>query len=77
MAEQPERDEQTEDPTQKRLDEAFKRGDVPKSQEVGNLFVLAAGTLVLLTMGGTMARDLSGSLSMFLGDAYQLPTDGG
>ena len=33
----------SEDPTQKRLDEALKRGDVAKSQEVNTWFVIAGG----------------------------------
>ena len=33
----------SEDPTQKRLDEALKRGDVVKSQEVNTWFVIAGG----------------------------------
>ena len=33
--------EKTEDPTQKRLDEALKRGDVVKSQEVNTWFIIA------------------------------------
>jgi len=33
----------TEEPTQKRLEEALKRGDVVKSQEVNTWFVVAGG----------------------------------
>ena len=47
MAEQSEENEKSEDPTQKRLDDALKRGDVAKSQEVNTWFVIAGGTLVL------------------------------
>jgi flagellar biosynthetic protein FlhB len=35
MPEEQDQSEKTEDPTQKRLEEALKRGDVVKSQEVG------------------------------------------
>ena len=35
--------ERSEDPTQKRLDEALERGDVAKSQEVNTWFVIAGG----------------------------------
>ena len=38
----------TEDPTQKRLDDALERGDVVKSQEVNTWFIIAGGTLVLV-----------------------------
>ena len=40
--------DRSEDPTQKRLDEALERGDVVKSQEVNTWFVIAGGTLVLM-----------------------------
>ena len=46
MAEDRDHSERTEDPTQKHLDEALKRGDVAKSQEVNTWFVIAASTLV-------------------------------
>ena len=51
--------EKTEDPSQKRLDEAVKRGDVVKSQEVNAWFVLAAAALVLLSFSGSMSLQLS------------------
>ena len=47
-------DDKTEDPTQKRLDDAHARGDVAKSQEVNTWFVIAGGTLVLSTFSGSM-----------------------
>ena len=35
--------DKSEDPTQKRLDDALERGDVVKSQEVNTWFVIAGG----------------------------------
>jgi len=40
-------DDKTEDPTQKRLDDAHGKGDVAKSQEVNTWFVISGATLVL------------------------------
>ena len=34
MSDQPDESEKTEEPTQKKLDDAKKKGDLPKSQEV-------------------------------------------
>ena len=48
--------DKTEDPTQKRLDEALKRGDVVKSQEVNTWFVIAGATLVLMAFSGSMGK---------------------
>ena len=41
-------DDKTEDPTQKRLDDALAKGDVVKSQEVNTWFIIAGGTLASL-----------------------------
>ena len=45
MAEGQDDTEKTEEPTQKRLDDALKRGDVAKSQEVNTWFIFAGGAL--------------------------------
>ena len=41
MADERDDGERSEDPTQKKLDEALERGDVAKSQEVNTWFVIA------------------------------------
>ena len=39
--------EKSEDPTAKRLEDAIKRGDVAKSQEVNTWFLLLGATIAL------------------------------
>ncbi len=68
--------EKTEDPSQRRLDEALEHGDVVKSQEVNTWFVIGAGTLVLLSFSGPMSADLTHMMRGILANAYALPTDG-
>jgi flagellar biosynthesis protein FlhB len=68
--------EKSEEPTQKRLDEALQRGDVVKSQEVNTWFVLGAATLILLTFSGSMSSGLTNLLRGFLGQAHNIPMDG-
>ena len=46
--------EKTEDPTQKRLDDALERGDVVKSQEVNTWFIIAGATLALSAFSGSI-----------------------
>jgi flagellar biosynthetic protein FlhB len=46
--------ERTEDPTQKRLDDALERGDVAKSQEVNTWFMIAGATLILSSFSGSI-----------------------
>ena len=59
MAEGAEDGDKTEDPTQKRLDEALERGDVVKSQEVNTWFVIGGATLVLANFAGGMSEGLT------------------
>jgi flagellar biosynthetic protein FlhB len=68
--------DRTEEPTQKRLDEALKRGDVVKSQEVSTWFVLAGATLVFATFSGPMSAGLSTTLRGLIANSSQLPVDG-
>jgi flagellar biosynthetic protein FlhB len=68
--------ERSEDPTQKRLDDALQRGDVAKSQEVNTWFVLGAGTLVLLSFSGSVGSGLSTTLRGVVANAHAIPTDG-
>jgi flagellar biosynthesis protein FlhB len=77
MAEADQHDtDRSEDPTQKRLDEALERGDVVKSQEVSTWFVLAGGSLVLAAFSGSMGSGLTTTFRGFIANAYQIPVDG-
>jgi len=69
--------EKTEDPSQKRLDEALKHGDVAKSQEVNTWFVTAASALILLSFSASAAGDLCAMMRNLLANAYQVSFDGG
>jgi flagellar biosynthetic protein FlhB len=69
--------EKSEDPTQKRLDEAAKRGDVASSQEVNTWFVLAAGTLVLSVFSGSVVTDLQTTMRGIFANAHAIRGDDG
>src|SRR6266700_2131597 len=77
MADEGDDAEKTEDPSQKRLDEALRHGDVAKSQEVNTWFVTAASALVLLSFSASAAGDLRSMLRNLLANSYQIPLDGG
>jgi flagellar biosynthetic protein FlhB len=68
--------EKSEDPTQKRLDEALKRGDVVKSQEVNTWFVIAGATLILLSFSTSMGSSLTTTLRGLVAGAHAIPMDG-
>lgn len=72
MAEDQDESQKTEEPTPRRLQDARKKGDVPKSQEVPGWFVLASGLVVIGLMAPSAARSLSSDLSLFLGNAHAL-----
>lgn len=76
MADEQDDTERSEDPTQKRLEEALERGDVVKSQEVNTWFVLAGATLILLSFSGTMSSGVTAMLGGFIGQAHNIPVDG-
>src|SRR5580658_6132386 len=67
--------EHTQDPTQKRLDEAIKRGDVARSTEVNTWFMIAGVTLMLMIFAGPMAQSLGTAFRGILANSYQVPTD--
>src|SRR5712691_1318460 len=76
MAEGQEDTERSEDPTQKRLDEALERGDVAKSQEVNTWFVIAGGTLLLMGFSGTMGMGITTTLRGLIANSYAIPVEG-
>jgi len=56
----------TEEPTQRRLEEARRKGDVAKSVEAPAFLALAASAAVLVGMGGAISRDLTTKLLPFI-----------
>lgn len=77
MAEDNDPESQTEDPTQKRLDEALERGDVAKSQEINTWFMIAGGTLVVSTFSGSVGSGLVTPMRNLLANSWMIKTDGG
>jgi flagellar biosynthetic protein FlhB len=75
MADDQDHAEKTEDPTQKRRDDALNRGDVVKSQEVNTWFMLAGALLALTVFGAGAASALSRMLRGLLGNAHGIRTD--
>jgi flagellar biosynthetic protein FlhB len=76
MADESDDTEKTEDPTQKRLDDALERGDVAKSQEVNTWFVIAGATLVLSTFAGSVGGGIEMPLRNLIANSWQIRTDG-
>jgi flagellar biosynthetic protein FlhB len=76
MADENDAADKTEDPTQKRLDDAHERGDVVKSQEINTWFVIAGATLVLSTFSGSIGSGIMMPLRNLLANSWMIHTDG-
>ena len=77
MAEETDRHSKTEEPTQRRLDDARKKGDVVKSQDVASAAGLFGAALVLIVGGGWIARSMAQSLIPFIAHPEAIDLSGG
>jgi len=75
MADDRDDSQRTEEPTQRRLEEAHKKGEFANSRELGHWFMLAGGTLVLIMLAPAMGRDLGGLLTTFLEKPHLIALD--
>lgn len=75
MADEDDASERSEDPTQKRLDDAHDRGDVAKSQEVNTWFMIAGGTLVFSTFSGSIGG-IQMPLRNLIANSWMIHVDG-
>ena len=75
MADEDDAAERSEDPTQKRLDDAHDRGDVAKSQEVNTWFMIAGGTLVFSTFSGSIGG-IQMPLRNLIANSWMIHADG-
>ncbi len=67
--------QRTEEPTQKRLEEARSKGDAPKSQEAIAAAMLAAGVLGLWLLGPGAAQSVLSAGAPFIAQPHQIATD--
>ena len=74
--EAPEQDSKTEDPSQKKLEDAHKKGDVAKSQEVTTWFMLVGSGVVFAMLSPWISSQLSQSLSLIFMNADQFDVEG-
>jgi len=65
--------EKTEQATPRKLEEALKKGQFPRSAEVQTVFVLAAALLALMFTGSEIWRQLGLTLSTTLGHLHSFP----
>ncbi|MEQ8747604.1 flagellar biosynthesis protein FlhB [Pyruvatibacter sp.] len=77
MSDKPDESEKTEEASSKKLEEAHKKGDVAKSQEVSAWFGMIGIALIIALLAGPMASQLAQPLSTFLAEPHAYDMDGG
>src|SRR5512142_3222430 len=77
MADDRDESQQTEEPTQRRLDEAHKHGDVVKSPELTTFILLLGGTLAIAMFAQTSSSELTRIFRAFLANPEDMGTDPG
>lgn len=75
MSEDADESSKTEEPTQKKLDEAHKQGNWPLSQEVAATLSIAAATTALIIHVPDMLRDLLRRLEAYIAKLHEIPMD--
>jgi flagellar biosynthetic protein FlhB len=77
MAEERDDSQRTEEPTQRRLDEALKKGDVIKSAELAAFVMMAGSALALTLFAGGAANRFAREFLVFLENPAQMALDSG
>ena len=75
MAEEQDDSQKTEEPTQRKLDEARKKGQVATSQEVKHGFVLLGGLIAVAALAPLASGRMAERMGGFLGRLETVPTD--
>ena len=76
MSDEPDKSEKTEDPSQRKLEEARKKGDVAKSQELTTWFMTLGSTLLFATLAPMSASQLTGELRELMDHAGDIDLTG-
>ena len=74
--EAPEQDSKSEDPSQKKLEDAHKKGDVAKSQEVTTWFMLAGSAAVFAMFVPSASASLMATLKVLIANSDQFELGG-
>ena len=70
-------DDKTEEPTQRKLDQAREKGDIIFTPEIGAALSLLATTAIVAFMSGPIVSQIAHGFIAFLASPDQLGADGG
>lgn len=76
MSEAPDQHQRTEEPTPKRLEDALKKGDAPRSQEIVATVMIAASGMAMAMLAGPAATSLMATAGAFLERPHEFAVDG-
>ncbi len=77
MAEDQDEAQKTEDASPKKLEDAFKKGDVPKSNELKTWFMLLAATILFATSAPSLSGDITEFLRGYISTTHLVSSDNG
>ncbi|MBU1176598.1 MAG: flagellar biosynthesis protein FlhB [Alphaproteobacteria bacterium] len=77
MSDEPDKSEKTEDPSQRKLEEARRKGDVAKSQELTTWFMMLGSTLLFAIMAPVSSAALVNELVQLMNNAGDIDLEGG
>jgi len=75
MADEQDDSQKTEEPTQRKLDEARRQGQVATSREVSHWLMILATTIMITVFAPSMATGIGKSLMIFIEAPHAIPTD--
>jgi len=76
MADETDKSEKTEEPSDKKLEDAHKKGDVVKSQEVTTWFMILGSAVIFALMAPSTSSNMMDSLRTILSNADQFDIGG-
>jgi flagellar biosynthetic protein FlhB len=77
MADDAEQSQKTEEPTQKRLQDAHERGQIAMSRELNHWFMILAMTVLVMAIAPSMLSEIGRTLRRFVERPEELPADAG
>ena len=75
MAQDEDKSQKTEEPTQKKLADAREKGQVPSSREINNWFMILAATLVIVMLAPSLMKDIASILGDYLASVHTIHVD--
>ena len=75
MAEEQDTSQKTEEPTQRRLDDARKKGQVASSREINHWMMILATTIIMVVFVPAVSGGIGSTMIKFLESPHAIPTD--